>query len=220
MRCDEGKPVCTRCVSTGRTCNGYSPILNDISSVTSSPVSLSLYSNVLPREHRAFEYFLSRTAPGLTGHFPREIHSVRVPKLSFSEPSLWHIVIALSSVHQGYAHSAQDPDRDKQLAEYSFSLKHYSLAVESLKEDISCQPANIETILLCCMLFVCFDSLRGNYTVVLTHLNSGQKILCSEIGARKLSHCYAEIIEQFTCLGLSTGVFIDSHLPGETTNSI
>jgi hypothetical protein len=133
---------------------------------------------------------------------------------------LWHIVIALSAVHEGYAYGIQESNRDTQVAQYSFGLKHYSLAVKSLKEAISSQPENVESVLLCCMLFVCFDSLRGNYTAASTHLNSGLKILCLEKDAGKLSPSYAKIIEQFTCLGLSTGVFMDSHLPENNTHSI
>lgn len=217
MRCDEGKPACNKCLSTGRKCDGYDAIPSNVS----SPVSLSLFSNVTPREHRAFEYFLSCTAPELAGYFSREIYSTRVPKLSFSESPLWHIVIALSSVHEGYAHSIQDSKRDAQLAQYAFGLKHYSLAVKSLKEAISSQPESIESVLLCCMLFVSFDSLRGNYTAASTHLNSGLKILCSEKDAGNLSSpSDAKIVEQFTCLGLSTGVFIDSHLPETNTHAI
>jgi hypothetical protein len=220
VKCDEGKPACKKCLSTGRKCDGYGSVPSNQSSASSSPTSLSLFSNVTPREHRAFEYFLSCTGPELSGYFSREIYSTQVPKLSFSELPLWHIVIALSSVHEGYAHGIQDSNRDTQLAQYSFGLKHYSFAVKSLKEAISSQPENIESVLLCSMLFVCFDSLRGNYTAASTHLNSGLKILCSEKDAGRLSPSYARIIEQFTCLGVSTGVFIDSHLPESNTHSI
>jgi hypothetical protein len=220
VKCDEGKPACKKCLSTGRKCDGYGLIPSNKCSASPSPISLSSFSNVTPREHRAFEYFLSCTAPELSGYFSREIYSTQVPKLSFSELPLWHIVIALSSVHEGYAHGIQHSNRAAQLAQYSFGLKHYSLAVKSLKEAISSQPENIESVLLCCMLFVCFDSLRGNYTAASTHLNSGLKILCSEKDAGRLSPPYAKIIEQFTCLGVSTGVFIDSHLPENNTQSI
>ena len=181
---------------------------------------MSFFSNVASREHRAFEYFLSSTAPGLAGYFSREVYLTRVPKLSLSEVPLWHIVVALSSVHEGYAHSIQNSNRDAQLAQYAFGLKHYSLAVKSLTETISSQPGNLELVLLCCMLFVCFDCLRGNYTAASTHLTSGLNILCSEKDAGKLSPSYAKIIEQFTCLGLSVGIFIDIHLPETNTFSI
>lgn len=219
-RCDEGKPACSKCVSTGRKCDGYEPIHSNNSTSASSPISLSSFSNVPQREHRAFEYFLSCTAPGLTGYFSREVYLTRVPKISFSEVPLWHIVIALSSVHEGYAHGLQQSDRDTQLAQYSFGLKHYSLAVNSLKEAISSQPENIESVLLCCLLFVSFDSLRGNYTAASTHLNSGLKILCSEKAAGRLAPFYGKIIKQFTCLGVRIGVFLDSHLPQTNTQSI
>jgi Fungal specific transcription factor domain len=216
VRCDESKPECQKCLITGRKCDGYNDKPNDACASVSSHSSLSPFENVLPREHRAFKYFLNCTAPGLAGYFSREIYSSRVPKLSLSESPLWHIVIALASVHEGYIQGILRSNRDAQLAHYSFSLKHYSLAVKSLKETISFQQDKIESVLLCCMLFVCFDSLRGNYIAASTHLNGGLNILCSEKNAGRLSPSYDKIIEQFTCIGLNTGVFMDSHLPVDT----
>ncbi|KAE9367498.1 hypothetical protein N431DRAFT_383222 [Stipitochalara longipes BDJ] len=218
-RCDEGKPACQKCLSTGRKCDGYDPVSKHSSTAASSPGPnpISLFPNVPSREHRAFEYFLSCTAPGLAGYFSREIFSVRVPKIGVSESPLWHIVIALSSVHEGYTHGVQQLNRGTQVAQYSLGLKHYVLAVKSLQDNISSQPKNIEPVLLCCMLFVCFDSLRGNYTAALTHLNSGLKILCSEKYAGRWCPSYDKIVEQFACLGLSIGVFVDSHLPDYNT---
>jgi hypothetical protein len=234
IKCDEGKPSCKRCLDTGRKCDGYA------SSETSSPgrpngqpsalQPLSVFQFADPREHRAFDYFIACTAPELCGYFSPAIWLEHVPKLSFTQSALRHAIVAIAALHEGYAGGVQKSARDTQLAAYSFALKQYSISVRDLKEAISLNPDNLEPILLCCALFVCFDSLRGNYSSAATHLEAGLKLLSngrvyrpSRPGRagkslREATPVQKGIVGVFTALGLQAGIFMDSVLPVDTTN--
>jgi hypothetical protein len=84
VRCDEGKPECNRCVSTGRKCDGYLPTDQKSSrsgsrqySASTSPESLPVLPKqlrvALPRKNdqelRSYRYFLDVTAPAIAGVF-------------------------------------------------------------------------------------------------------------------------------------------------------
>jgi hypothetical protein len=109
-----------------------------------------MFPHAKPKEQRAFQYFMDNTAHELTGYFSTQLWQQRVPQLSFSNSALWHIVVAMSSIHEGFALGIQDSQEDAQLASYSLASRHYSLAVKKLTEAISTQPDNLEFVLLCC----------------------------------------------------------------------
>jgi hypothetical protein len=71
IKCDEQKPHCFKCTSTGRKCDGY-----QFKSLPGQPGRLvhniSLILPGTPKERRAFEFFRTCTAPELCGYFPEE----------------------------------------------------------------------------------------------------------------------------------------------------
>lgn len=80
VKCDEARPVCYRCSSTGRTCDGYETshapksatrraLLPSRSSSNSPPINrhLSMWTNITPdlcdAERHGYQFFLINTAP-------------------------------------------------------------------------------------------------------------------------------------------------------------
>ncbi|ENH71192.1 Transcriptional regulatory protein moc3 [Fusarium oxysporum f. sp. cubense race 1] len=115
VKCDEGKPVCVRCTSTGRTCDGYTlPPSSSYSSSTStspSPQSSDSYNAtadlklILPRqspeEVRSYRFFLEVTAPSLAGAFYADFWLAEVPRVCMSDAAIWHAVISLEALGHG-----------------------------------------------------------------------------------------------------------------------
>ncbi|EMT72401.1 Transcriptional regulatory protein moc3 [Fusarium odoratissimum] len=115
VKCDEGKPVCLRCTSTGRTCDGYTlPPSSSYSSSTStspSPQSSDSYSAtadlklILPRqspeEVRSYRFFLEITAPSLAGAFYADFWLAEVPRVCMSDAAIWHAVVSLEALDHG-----------------------------------------------------------------------------------------------------------------------
>lgn len=83
MKCDETKPECERCTTTGRKCDGYltqpykqaaPPLEADIEQL---PVSRSIsWEQGSSAERRAIDFFRHRTAPSVSGHFDSDFVSV------------------------------------------------------------------------------------------------------------------------------------------------
>ncbi|KAF4448677.1 Transcriptional regulatory protein moc3 [Fusarium austroafricanum] len=113
VRCDENKPFCTRCTSTGRTCGGYSSPSSPFLSA-SPPALHSNLSNpaadlklILPRhspeEVRSYQYFLQVTAPSLAGTFYADFWLTEMPRVCLSDAAIWYAVVSLGSAHEGFA---------------------------------------------------------------------------------------------------------------------
>ncbi|PKK53928.1 hypothetical protein CI102_1177 [Trichoderma harzianum] len=69
----------------------------------------------------------------LSMFFPDEFWSTRVLQLAYSEPCIWHALVALSTYHERYINRSPGGDA-------SFALRHYNLAINSLssvRHDLS-----------------------------------------------------------------------------------
>lgn len=74
-------------------------------------------------------------------------------------------------------------------------LGHYNKAVKLLVQRISEPSYTPEIGLVCCLLFVCIESLRGNYDTAMSHYKSGLNILKqTRQSSAKGSSC--ELIEE------------------------
>ena len=58
-----------------------------------------------------------------------------------------------------------------------FALNQYAKAMKALRRSLSSGKQEPLKVLMSCILFVCFDSLRGWYKSAIVHLQSGLRIL-------------------------------------------
>ncbi|TPX14616.1 uncharacterized protein E0L32_005308 [Thyridium curvatum] len=126
VKCDEGKPSCQRCLSTGRNCDGYLPTTSNISrrdlaalaqesslgerlvltrrpaqapaSLSPSPLG-SARSSPQPRECQLFDLFRSATGPATETLAPSSFWTRDILQLAHVEPAVWHAVVALGGLH-------------------------------------------------------------------------------------------------------------------------
>ncbi len=208
LKCGEEKPYCRRCISTGRTCDGYSsskpPVktaregikhlakeLIIIHYASDLPTSFSSAISQNTKEQRSFDYFRTRTAPDLLSCFDSDLWSLYVLQLAHSEPAIRHSVIALASMHEHFEGAGVI-----QIADSHFALNQYSKAIRHIIESFSRnadQPTDIA--LLLCALFASFESLQGHYGSAVTHITSGIRVL-QERQANGLS-CTSHIPARF-----------------------
>jgi hypothetical protein len=187
IKCDEAKPNCKKCESTGRKCDGYasrssSPskfevIESELTSWSSSGRALTpaLFARkpvpILPAprifngntmtadESRSFSYFQDRTTSQLSGFFESSFWNLYIPRTVMQEPAIRHAVIALGALHERF--EAGDPlilRSNQDKLEGGFALQQYTTAIGRLIEPVSNSGQQaLDIALTACILFTCFE---------------------------------------------------------------
>lgn len=217
IKCDEGRPACSRCTKTGRKCDGYSQDIVDSKSddiqATAVIQRLSIHAPGNARERRAFQYFTTQTAAELTGYYETiDFWQLLILQASSVDSSLRHAVIAIGSLHEEFANQRLSYYKESERKGTIFAVNQYTKAIGHLRRSLSSGKQAPLTALLSCILFVCFDSLRGRFDSAMVHLQSGSKIL-RDISARcpDESHMIVtQITPIFKRLSLQAILYIDT----------
>ncbi|KAH7144697.1 hypothetical protein DER46DRAFT_639667 [Fusarium sp. MPI-SDFR-AT-0072] len=174
VKCDEKKPACHRCTSTGRKCDGYALMQKII-----NPQDVAHGRMILPRvatinsqallpdeERRALGYFHSVISPRLSSARDGYLWTHLVMQLSESEAVVKHTILSISSLFES--------SEGKSVAPYTerFALQHYTQAIQRLK-TIHSEPL----VLLVCILFICVEYLLANNKIALQHCQHGLAIM-------------------------------------------
>lgn len=189
MRCDETTPACTRCSSTGRKCDGYSRLPDQspcesekkATAVARMPGRKHTALRILPNpsdtlrctqtEGRFFDFFLINTSIELAGPLQDDFWTQLVLQVSHREDSVRYMVFALSTLHQ----SITSPRPATFTAE---AVRYYALGLRALNHHIvSNEGAALDVTLLCSILCVTFEWLRGFHHGAEIHLKAGMKLL-------------------------------------------
>ncbi|KAF5484038.1 Aspercryptin biosynthesis cluster-specific transcription regulator atnN [Colletotrichum fructicola] len=260
VKCDEEKPTCKRCKKDKHKCDGY-PNLNAVQTrrASRSPsANATATACMLARQIRNTSV-MHLTAPvnwDITGDnierlMFHHVHNCTVPDFGASTPlaKLWsnyilplgyysdsvkHAVIALGSAHRAFL---ENPFYETQATESSLelsdvSIRHYRKAVsEAIQIMADPSPVNIRITLISCLVFVCYEIIRGQYDKAVQHLRSGAKVLDSlhqaTLAYRRnpaslsaYDKCLAETVENhfiqlcdiagmFSCMGMDASMLIE-----------
>lgn len=202
IKCDEAKPACIRCSSTGRKCDGYvqaesakheyQPLrthhhtMVKRTAISDAPTILA----ATDFELRALQHFQSRTVPALSASFDSDFWDMVVLQVSGTQLPVRSAVIAFSSLHESYEksnsynHALPLPDDDSQVR----SLKQYNIAVRQTAHLLNFEdPTSCRIALISCLLFVCLELIQDNYTSSINHLTGGLRLLsfCEDTRRRK-----------------------------------
>jgi Fungal specific transcription factor domain len=196
VKCGEEKPTCRRCNDTGRRCEGYASAKTSPdrqlcagTRVTASHTPIGAISTYcIPfkvpgsqKDRQKLHYFCVQAALDLSGSLSTnsDFWSRIVLQFSHQEPVVLQALIALSSIHLDFVTTEAAEDRSlHQDFVTGDSLVQYNKAIRRLRMYLSAthRPSNMVT-LICCALFCCFDSIRGDYKSALSHLRNGLSIL-------------------------------------------
>lgn len=225
IKCDEEKPSCAKCVSTGRTCDGYNKeavvrcrrTIEAISKNTPdflSPKSLTPLNDI---EQKSLCFFRTRTAVIFAGYSDSGFWDRVILQVSHTEPAVRHAVIALGSLHEYFDSQGTAIAYDLKHESLHFSLQQYTKAIASLNQGFSAGTRlPIEVVLICCALFISIESLQGNYATTARHLLGGSKILSDWLSAndRKTS-CLVrdELLPIFIRLNIQVKSLVEYPLP-------
>ncbi|KAH8645859.1 hypothetical protein BGZ61DRAFT_100742 [Ilyonectria robusta] len=120
------------------------------------------------------------------------------PQLSHHDEAVKHALVALGAAHQLYrvtVHERSNPTtgRGTFLADRLdvFVIQQYNKAIAILCRRLAERPGersgeSTTLTLVCCLAFICLESLRANYRAAITHLQNGLRVIESSVDLRRL----------------------------------
>ncbi len=241
LRCGEEKPECRRCLDTGRECGGYAlahsrpgavacwrrPVASSapLAAITSYSIPFKIPGS--QKDRQKLHYFCVQGASDLSGSLSSsaDFWTKTVLPCSHEEPTVRHALIALSSIHLDFV-TTECPSGesfDKELTSIE-TLVQYNKALRQLRSYLcSTDQPSIKVALICCALFYCFESTRGDYDSALAHLRNGLSILRgakvgvpNEASAAKTTYLVEDLHKlehMFSRMDLQATLFGDSRMP-------
>ncbi|KZL70457.1 C6 zinc finger protein, partial [Colletotrichum tofieldiae] len=173
IKCDEKRPFCSRCVFTGRKCDGYiSPpadtyswaqLLRSHPPQKMIPLSCSNRNGAATAD-RAMHFYHRIAAPALAGSLNKTFWITIVMQVSDEEPVAGHAVLALSSLYESFSKGVHEAT--------PFAVWHYNEAIKILRTT-----KDRALVLFACVLFICIELLRRNPQAAIAHCRHGINIL-------------------------------------------
>jgi hypothetical protein len=207
-----------------------SPACNRATAAFTPPFTITAYAIPFQvpgsqKDRQMLHYFCVQASHDLSGYLSSEFWSKVVLQCSHTEPVVRNALVALSSVHLDFV--TQESPHGQQSHEGGRNVEaslQYSRAVRQLRRHLSstAQPS-IKVVLICCILFYCFESSYGDYDSAREHLRCGLVILqtarANRINDRPSSdsvqsHDDIEQLSQiFSRLDLQAMMFDDMRMP-------
>ncbi|KAL0939985.1 C6 zinc finger domain protein [Colletotrichum truncatum] len=185
VKCDEARPACNRCVSTGRKCDGYvAPPAGTYSWAQLLRIRPPLTQAASEPELRALSFFRSAVAPVLAGPLDNYFWTHLVTQVSHQEKAARHAVLAISSLYEKFKENPLDRISGEK---NTFAVSNYNEAIKYLRTT-----DNLETVLLVCLLFTCIDMLRGECKGAINHCRHGINILNGSSSKSRLIRDFLE----------------------------
>ncbi|KAL8798927.1 MAG: hypothetical protein Q9182_006274 [Xanthomendoza sp. 2 TL-2023] len=204
LKCDEEKPECSKCKSTGRRCDGYGskkdvhPLsttaekggravakpeqpLVKTACIRLTPVAFTLSGwDGSMDELRGFDYFRLQTSQDLAYSLNASLQEL-VLQNSHHHDAIKHGAIALGLLGETIRINSSSPSSNTlppAFAQHEFARSQYYKAIRILQRDIGRDERGaVEIALISCFLFIVFEFLQGNDQSATTHLRSGLAIL-------------------------------------------
>ncbi|CAF3571781.1 unnamed protein product [Fusarium graminearum] len=195
VKCDEGRPACQRCLSTGRTCDGYGIWGGGSKDLAAKQIPRSNPATILAslntHEKLYFDWFKRRTSTKISATFSSGFWNTLVFQAGSREPAVMHALLALSSAHKkgvvemGAHRNSPGAEMNQQ---EQFTLQQYVKAIGHLQPHFSAKDrASCRVALITCIVFVCLEFFRGHFATAQLHLKNGLDILAHMQGLHDAS---------------------------------
>lgn len=152
VKCDEAKPSCNRCTSTGRNCDGYAqekPARWMETALTRSSPSATSYQGGLARH---LEYYHYVAGPGVAGQYAEDFWIKILPQVGERESAVRHALMAISMMYEN-----SDTSKDRVAEQYNLAIR----------ETLS--SSNERVTLIMAILFTCLEFMNGDPAVAMSH---------------------------------------------------
>jgi hypothetical protein len=175
IKCDEARPQCNKCTSTGRKCEGHltggqrrkkRKSVNGMQEVQ-VPGSVTLYNPSVniggsAGERRSFQYFQSRNMSDMPGNFELSFRNRMVLQFSHRYPAVQQSLVALSAIYE-------ENDRDNRTrcrpvtasVDAPQALHQYNKALRHLVEHLSSTQEDVRVTLISYLILVWIEILQN-----------------------------------------------------------
>lgn len=192
VKCDEARPSCQGCVSTGRKCEGYAGGLNsgnkELVFMPPNTVSRSLSHtrNLLSqRESQYLNHFRPVFAHGMSGFVTSSLWDKLVLQAVHEEPAVCHAAIAFSALQFPNLISSSSVDTSTHI----FALRQYSSSIKEFQNLlVNRTPRSIEAALICSIICICFEILEGSHPLAQGHLENSLRVISANEGIPYTKH--------------------------------
>ena len=198
MKCTEERPSCSRCLSTGRNCDGYAPVpvsRRDLATPINGRSSLLITSQRLLKGGESdnsevssihLDYFKNRVVRQTNYYVRSGFWDSLLFRLYHHEPAVKYAVVALSSLHQHWelnGLNAYEVDHNV-LQSYQKAIQHANKLLSRAQSVNTPDHADIVAILVVCVLFICYEHTVGRHENGLVHLKNGMQIMLKHLPRR------------------------------------
>lgn len=200
MKCDETRPSCRNCVSTGRRCEG--PVAPQVQFIQDRPLSRSnspptlvpevslLAPTHADYERRAVDYFVNRGAPIFAGAFDASFWIDLVPRLAQSRDFVWDAVVSISCLleHVPYENLVTTFEQNYPYKitnkHHQQALKFYNRAITSVRRLADRDELDESVAVLSCVLFASVEFQQRNVTTATELVKECCRILTQSMSNR------------------------------------
>ncbi|KAJ6016995.1 hypothetical protein N7451_000374 [Penicillium sp. IBT 35674x] len=205
VKCDEQRPKCHRCVSTGRSCPGYPQAAPSQPEIKLYNIPFKVPGSRADRE--LIHYYCCEAADSLSRFSDNTLWKHLILQRSQDQPVIRNSLVALSCLYRDYSF-ARSPRLE-------VSVKHIQLITRShsqLRAHLA-RDASAEVALICSLIFYTFECLIGNVQQALWHLDQGLNMLrriqydypCLMNG----QETYVQLMAIFSQLDIHASTFLD-----------
>ncbi|KAJ9612399.1 hypothetical protein H2200_003996 [Cladophialophora chaetospira] len=200
-KCDEAKPFCNRCTSTGRKCDGYETVRSEanIAKPRSEARDPSLQLWRPPDTNRfqngsdyyCFEFFRHRTGPDIAAYFDSSIWRTFTLRACLLHPTVLQAAIAVGAVHRRFELGISP----EAFTFCDIANRQYWKALKCLEEDLkSGHPLGAEINMVASMLLCIFEVFQGNDESAIAHYKSGLTLLIRQNGKVKHTETHRQYV--------------------------
>ncbi|KAE8145270.1 hypothetical protein BDV25DRAFT_144810 [Aspergillus avenaceus] len=171
IKCDEQKPACLKCTSTGRRCDGY-----PTPDYRGKPTSIKAYSIPFKvpgsqADRQLLHYYCCEAAEGLSSYSDPTLWTTLVLQRSSQEPVIRNVLVTFSAIYQDCS-SGRFQSRPP-----LHSLQRIARCHRQLRTYLASPDASAEVVLTCSVIFHACETLLGNTQQAITHLDLGLALL-------------------------------------------
>jgi hypothetical protein len=198
VKCDETKPCCMRCQNLRLECGGYKvkqkstkpthrllPLIPKIKPLSAMVVPLTMsptqpfFANV--QESNYFKVFAGTTSRNLGEYFDTPLWCHIVLQASEQEYFIKDAIIALGALNKNHDITTAIGDSAGSAvragsAHYQVAFRHYGKSIQGIRKACQEQRKSRRTILIACLLAVCFEYYHGNMDLAIAHVKNGIRL--------------------------------------------